>query len=108
MERSPIRQQGRNSNAHVRKVQNRKGIASMGSEEARVVRDWIESGVKVRRVLSTSGSRIIRQVCGRISLRELSRRTGLSPTYLSQVATKKTVISPEAFLKVQGVVNEIL
>jgi len=80
----------------------------MGSEEARVVREWIESGDKVRRILSTSGSKVIKKACNSISLRELGRRTGLSPTYLSQVATKKIVISPEAFLKVQGVVNGIL
>jgi transcriptional regulator with XRE-family HTH domain len=80
----------------------------MGSEEARLVRDWIESGDKVRRILSSSGSKMIKKACQRISLRELARRTGLSPTYLSQVATKKTSISPEAFLKVQREVNEIL
>lgn len=80
----------------------------MGSEEARIVRDWIESGDKVRRILSSSGSKVIKKACRKMSLRELGRRTGLSPTYLSQVATKKAIISPEAFLKVQREVNEVL
>lgn len=105
---SPVCQQRRNSNVNLWQVQDRKGIASMGSEEARVVRDWIESGDKVRRILATNGSKVIKKACDNISLRELARKTGLSPTYLSQVATKKIVISPEAFLKVQGVVNEVL
>lgn len=78
----------------------------MGSEEARVVREWIESGDKVRRILATNGSKVIRKACDSVSLRELGRRTGLSPTYLSQVATKKIVISPEAFLKVHKVIND--
>jgi hypothetical protein len=78
----------------------------MGSEEARVVQEWIESGDKVRRILSTSGSKVIKAACNSISLRELGRRTGLSPTYLSQIATKKIVISPEAFLKIHEAVND--
>lgn len=105
---SPVRQQRRNSDADMRKVQDRKGAAVMGSEEACVVREWIESCEKVRAILSDCGSGIIAEARKSISLRELGRRTGLSATYLSQVATKKIVISPEAFLKVQGVVDETL
>lgn len=78
----------------------------MGSEETRIVREWIESGDKVRRILARSGSKAIKKICKQMSLRELARRTGLSPTYLSQVATKKTSISPEAFLKIHEVIND--
>ena len=33
-----------------------------------------------------------------LSLREIARQTKLSPTYLSQILNKKTVISSESFL----------
>ena len=72
----------------------------MGREKTLLVRRWIADGEKVRRLLASEGSKTVKAVCESISLRELGRRTGYSATYLSQVATGKTVISPVAFLKV--------
>lgn len=48
--------------------------------------------------LAVSGPRMIKRLTADQSLRELARRTGLSPTYLSMVKNGKTVISEDAFL----------
>lgn len=78
-------------------------------EEARAaaaaVAGWIKSGERVRQSLKSKGPLVVKQACATKSLRELSRRAGLSPTYLSRVATGQAVISPGAFLKVVGEID---
>ena len=64
------------------------------------VTNWIDEGQVIQEGLSIKGPDLIAQITRRISLRELARRTGFSPTYLSQVANAKVVISPGAFVKI--------
>jgi len=61
---------------------------------------WLETRTSIRQKLATDGSVLVNAICEKISLRELSRKTGLSPTYISLVANGRTTISPEAFLKI--------
>jgi len=64
------------------------------------VTNWIDEGKIVREGLSYEGPELIVRITGRISLRELAKRTGLSPTYLSKVANGHVAISPGAFVKI--------
>lgn len=52
------------------------------------------------------GPQLIDGATATISLRELSRKTGLSITYLSLAKTGKTVLSPAAFLKIANEVSQ--
>lgn len=45
------------------------------------------------------GSELIAELTRTISLRELARRSDLSPTYLSQIANGKVVVSPGAYVR---------
>jgi AraC-like DNA-binding protein len=64
------------------------------------VTNWIDEGKIIHEGLSYEGQSLIKKITRRISLRELARRTGFSPTYLSQVANGYVVISPGAFVKI--------
>ena len=57
-------------------------------------------------LLETYGSEAVEEACGKMSLRELGRRTGLSPTYLSHVRNGKQSISPRAYLLVVAEVKK--
>lgn len=59
----------------------------------------------VKTQLRREGPRLIKKFCADDSLRELARQTGLSPTYLSSVKNKKSVISLVAFALLDGVVK---
>jgi transcriptional regulator with XRE-family HTH domain len=74
----------------------------LGGHESFVERvtNWINESKIIREVLSYEGQSLITQITRRIPLRELARRTGFSPTYLSQVANGHVVISPGAFVKI--------
>lgn len=54
----------------------------------------------VREGLVHEGPAIMTRLCinGPLALREVSRRTGLSPTYLSLVLNGKSVISADAYI----------
>jgi AraC-like DNA-binding protein len=76
-------------------------------------------------VLANSASKIVSAICyseearrmhgptavriakGRGSLRSLAKRCGLSPTYLSLIQKKKTVISPGAFVLLVQICAEV-
>lgn len=64
------------------------------------VTNWIDEGKVINDGLSMHGPDLIARLTRTISLRELARRTGLSPTYLSQVANAKVTISPGAFVQI--------
>lgn len=63
------------------------------------VRQWVESGEDIRAVLDSDGPETVERLMmiGH-SLRGISRETGLSATYLSQVKNDLTRISPTAYL----------
>lgn len=61
------------------------------------VEAWILESESIQRMLEYSGGAVVLQACESMSLRELARRTGLSPTYLSQVKNGHATISPKAF-----------
>ena len=64
------------------------------------ITNWIDEGETIREGLAINGPQLIVEATKTISLRELSRRTGFSPTYLSMVMNAKVVISPEAYVKI--------
>ena len=53
---------------------------------------------KLKAALASDGQALAARVRDQIGIREASRRTGLSPTYLSRVANGKVAISPRAFI----------
>lgn len=57
--------------------------------------------------LGKYGQRVMAELMEYISLREVSRRSGLSPTYLSMVRNGKASVSVEAFVKLDGVLQDI-
>lgn len=61
---------------------------------------------EIERILSVEGTRIIKRILGVMSLRAISRSTGLSPTYLSLVVNGKTTISMDAYLRLWRFENE--
>ena len=63
------------------------------------VTNWIDEGAIINEGLSICGPQLIAKLTRGISLRELARQTGLSPTYLSLVANAKVTISPGSFVK---------
>ena len=65
------------------------------------VADWLDEGQAVRKGLAHEGPKLMERLCitGAMSLREVGRRAELSPTYLSQVLNAKTIVSPEAFIR---------
>jgi len=63
------------------------------------VMNWINEGNVIQAGLSCKGPELIAELTRTISLRELARRSDLSPTYLSQVANGKVVISPGAYVR---------
>lgn len=52
----------------------------------------------VREGLWHEGPNLVDKLMRRWSLREAARRSGLSPTYLSQVLNSNVIISPGAFV----------
>ena len=66
------------------------------------VTNWIDEGNVIQEGLSCKGPELIAELTRTISLRELARRSGLSPTYLSQVANGKVVVSPGAYVRLAG------
>jgi len=59
----------------------------------------------IAKLLRDEGPRAIKAACKSISLRELARRTELSPTYLSQIGKGIISISADSFLKVASYVR---
>lgn len=59
-----------------------------------------------RHTLGRAGPAIIKAATKGRSLRELSRMSGLSPTYLSLVNNGKQRISPAAFVTLAGIVSK--
>jgi hypothetical protein len=57
-------------------------------------------------ICENQGPALIATATQSITLRELGRRTGLSSTYLSQIATQKITISTDAFLKIARSLNQ--
>lgn len=64
------------------------------------ITNWIDEGNVIHEGLAYEAPKLVAQITRCISLRELARRTGLSATYLSQVANGHVVISPGAFVKI--------
>lgn len=62
------------------------------------VSDMLDEQIIVREGLAYEGPRLVEYLCRNQSLRQLSRESGLSPTYLSQVRNARTIISPEAYV----------
>ncbi len=63
------------------------------------VRQWVDRGEEIRAVLDSDGPETVeRLMMMGHSLRGIARETGLSATYLSQVKTEKSRISPRAYL----------
>ena len=71
-----------------------------GNSREKMICDWEEAGQAISRQLPQWGAEIVNEARKFLSVRELARRTGLSPTYLSMVGTKKTVISTGAYLRI--------
>lgn len=67
---------------------------------AQRVADLIAETAEVKSLLAVAGKDLVEQVVETMSLRELARRTGLSPTYLCQVRKGNVTISPQAFVDV--------
>lgn len=64
-----------------------------------MVRQWVDQGEAVRALLDDDGpNAVCRLMAGGLSLRALSRRAGLSATYLSRVKTGDCRISPTSYL----------
>ena len=75
----------------------RQGINSE-DEFANRVAAYIDEGVAIRAGLAVNGPRYLSVAMNNLSLREIARRIDRSPTYLSMVLNRKTVISPDAFV----------
>jgi len=60
----------------------------------------------VREGLWHEGPRVVDTLMRRTSLRDVGRRSGLSPTYLSQVLHSKTIVSPAAFVALSQLERE--
>lgn len=59
-----------------------------------------------RKSLSENGAIAVRMARGERSLRDLSRRSGLSPTYLSRVETGHIPISLGAFTRLVSMIGK--
>lgn len=77
----------------------------MSDHFARRVRAFIDEQADVLAGLSHEGPRVVdlAMACRRIGLRELARRTGLSPTYLCRVRYGDVRISASAYLTVEAI-----
>lgn len=76
--------------------------ASLARIAARIAKD--EAFAKS--ALSENGALAIRMARGKRSLRDLSRRSGLSPTYLSRVETGQMPISLGAFTRLVSMIGK--
>jgi plasmid maintenance system antidote protein VapI len=74
--------------------------------DVEMVREWVELGQMVDEVLRVDGPLMVERLVEGRSLRELSRMVGLSPTYLSQVRSGVSVISPGSYLRLAEVFDE--
>lgn len=63
-------------------------------------------GTSIRRRLRVEGPRLMHTAMKHTSLRELARRTDLSPTYLSFVLNRHCVISAKGYLKLRHAARE--
>jgi hypothetical protein len=66
---------------------------------------------EIRRGIDHEGPNVIRALqdrggWGACSLRQIGRESGLSPTYLSQAASGKAILSPGAFVKLVRLLNK--
>jgi AraC-like DNA-binding protein len=66
---------------------------------ASFVREWEKEGHKIKRQIAAKSKMMIKEFMKKISLREVSRRTKLSPTYLSHILNGKTQVSISAYSK---------
>jgi hypothetical protein len=63
------------------------------------VHQWIDQGEEIRTLLDSDGPETVeRLMMVGHSLRGIARKTGLSPTFLSQVKNGQSRISPTAYL----------
>lgn len=63
------------------------------------VKMWVENGEEIKAQLDIDGGDTVNRIMAQgLSLREISRRTFLSPTYLSRVKNGDSRISPTAYL----------
>jgi len=74
---------------------------------ARRVAAWLDEGEAVRDRLLDEGKAIVGRLTASMSLRGLARRSYLSATYLSMIQNGRTVVSPEAFLKLAEIEREV-
>lgn len=77
---------------------------------AKELSKWIEDGKRLRGELDKRGPILAHGIFGDggpMTLREASRKTGLSPTYLSRVMNKSAPISPDAFLKLSKLAEQV-
>lgn len=77
----------------------------MSDHLARRVRAFLDEREAVMEGLHHEGSRVVALALARrkISLRELARRAGCSPTYLCQVSYGRVRISPEVYVRVSEI-----
>jgi len=69
---------------------------------AEAVADWIYEGKGLKRKLRTEGSRLIKRLMQKKTLRAIARRSRLSPTYVSRVLNRQSPISPDAFVRLSA------
>ena len=76
-------------------------------ETADDVRHFLDEKSRVMGLIESQSAELIETVESYISLREIGRRTGLSPTYLSQCRNGVNALSPGAFIKVAYVLRRL-
>lgn len=68
---------------------------------------WWDESLIVHEGLAYEGEQLCSKLFGStgspLSLRETARRSGLSPTYLSHIANRKSIISAGAYLRLHKV-----
>lgn len=53
--------------------------------------------IDVKRRMVRHAPKLVSEICQRMSLRDLAKRVGKSPTYISQIATEKIECSDETY-----------
>lgn len=71
------------------------------------VERMLDEEIIVREGLAYEGRGILDALTITLSLREIGRRTGVSPTYLSMVHHGKSIISPGAYLKLDELYKQV-
>jgi len=66
------------------------------------IKNMLDEQEIVREGLWHEGPNLVDRLSRRSSLRDIARRSGLSPTYLSQVLNRKAIISARAFVSLSN------